>query len=70
MDGAKKVMIGGVAIIGIIVIGPMLPGILARTTKGGFQFVKVVGQGLGMFYEAGQKSGMKKVTSGIAEPMS
>jgi hypothetical protein len=69
MDGAKKVMIGGVAIIGIIVIGPLLPGMLAKAAKGTFSLGQVFGGEAIRSYRAGVRHGQRNVTSGIKKPI-
>ena len=69
MDGAKKVAIGGVIIIGAIIIGPMLPGMLAKATKGTFNLAGAFGGGAKSSYEAGVRHAQQKVTSGIMKPI-
>ena len=65
MGAARTVMIVGGVIIGVIVIGPRLPGMAAKFTKGTTQLVTEVGKGAKKAYNAGQNSGKDKVAKGI-----
>ncbi|MDA8837796.1 hypothetical protein N9N26_00865 [Candidatus Poseidoniales archaeon] len=69
MDGAKKVMVGGLLVIGVIIIGPMVPGMLAKTTKGMFSLAGAFGEGASMAYGAGRNAGKKSVIKGINKPI-
>lgn len=69
MGGAIKVAMGALIIGGLIIFGPMIPGMLARGTKGTFQLANAGAEGFGMFYKRGQKAGIKKVVAGISKPL-
>lgn len=69
MGGAKKVAMGAVIIGGLVIFGPMIPGILARTAAGTAKFGKVLVDIGGSAYGAGKQAGQNAVMKGIAKPV-
>tara|TARA_B100000035_G_C20936936_1_gene525630 strand:+ start:789 stop:998 length:210 start_codon:yes stop_codon:yes gene_type:complete len=65
MGAAKTVFIFGGVIIGVIVVGPRLPGMAAKFAKGTTELVTQVGKGAKKAYNAGQNSAKDKVAKGI-----
>jgi len=69
MSGARKVAFGAVVIGGLVILGPRIPGMLAKFAKGTGQLTKVVVNIGSDAYTAGQKAGKNTVMKGIAQPV-
>ena len=58
-------MIVGGVVITVIVVGPRLPGMAAKFTKGSIALGKQLGEGAKGAYDAGQNSAKEQVSKGI-----
>ena len=65
MGAARTVMIVGGVILGVIVVGPRLPGMAAKFADGSTKLVQQLGKGAKGAYDAGQNSAKEQVSKGI-----
>jgi len=65
MGAARTVFIVGGVVLGVIIIGPRLPGMAAKFTEGSVALGKQLGKGAKEAYNSGQNSAKDKVAKGI-----
>lgn len=67
MSGARKVAFTALVIGGLVILGPRIPGMVAKFADGTGKFIKTTAKFGGEAYTAGKKAGQAKVASGIDE---